>query len=385
MKQSPSKTIFLFAGEQSGDALGADLITPLRTAFPHIKTVGVGGPLMRGEGLNPLLPLESFQTMGFIGVIKRLPFFIKTFFTIKRFILKTKPTLVILIDYPGFNLRLAKSLKKSGYQGPIIQYVCPSVWAWGKKRIPLIETYIDSLMTLLPFEPKLFNSNLINCAFVGHPLTKKSSLAIPTTSSNKSYTISIFPGSRKHEIINNLPLILETLSSLKLLHPQLQFLIVVASDKVKPLIQERVAKSGLYVEIKAHDQLQTALDKTDLTIATSGTITLEIALSKLPCIVVYYISRLDVLIAKYLFKIDLPHYSLPNIIANKTIYPELIGPHFTKENLSKHTQEFITSSTHRENTHAACAHLKKELTASPSLSPFSFLEKQYGHLLSKKD
>ncbi|PCI78592.1 lipid-A-disaccharide synthase [Candidatus Aerophobetes bacterium] len=380
-----TNSIFIFAGEQSGDLLGSALVSDIKQAFPHLAIDGVGGKLLRSQGLNSIMDLESFQTMGFINIVKRLPFFFSSFFKIKRYILKTRPVLVILIDYPGFNLRMAKALKKAKFASPIVQYVCPSVWAWGKKRIPLMETYLDSLMTILPFEPALFNREKLCVDYVGHPLSKNKTLLINKDQKEKPETVALFPGSRSHEIQNNLPIMLAALKKIHLDHPHIQFCLVAASEKSLSLIKPILLKYNLDITIKPHNQLQEVLGSSDLALATSGTITLEIAMAEIPTVVIYHVSPLDVFLAKKVFKVNLAFFSLPNIIAKKAIYTELIGPNLTEESLTKALSSLIDKPQLYQQTKKECQLLKKQLDTPQRSSAFHFLQKHYSFLLNKKN
>ncbi|MBS0627154.1 MAG: lipid-A-disaccharide synthase, partial [Verrucomicrobia bacterium] len=144
--------LFIFAGEPSGDLHGEALIQNLRSLHPEITISGVGGPKMRAAGLDSILEMEQFQVMGFIAVFLSLPKLIRYFYFLAKTILFLKPKAVLFIDYPGFALRLERHLKKKHFKGKIIHYICPSVWAWGKKRIPLMEKTLDLLISIFPFE-----------------------------------------------------------------------------------------------------------------------------------------------------------------------------------------------------------------------------------------
>ena len=165
--------LFIFAGEPSGDLHGEHLLENLKKKRPNLKIKGIGGPRMRAVGLECLLPMEEFQVMGFIDVLSSLPKLYRMFKKIRDEILSAKPSAVLFIDYPGFNLRMARSLKKRKSPSKLLQFVCPSVWAWGKGRIPLMEKNLDKLMTLLPFEPELFSHGSLDVEYVGHPLISR--------------------------------------------------------------------------------------------------------------------------------------------------------------------------------------------------------------------
>ena len=303
--------IFLFAGELSGDRLGESLMKECKGD----EFIGVGGPKMRSLGLQCILPTESFLVMGFTDLLKHLPRLIVLFYRVRKAILKANPDQVILIDYAEFNLKLAASLRKKGYKGKIVQYVCPSVWAWRKHRIQIMEKNLDEVMLLFPFEAECFTE--LKTTFVGHPLAKK-----PSIEREPKY-LTIFPGSRTKEIERNLPLQLKVAKRLSQ-----HVAISVAHDKHRALIEKLAPGTLLF---SGSDIIK----ETDLAIATSGTICLELALAKVPTVVTYSISPMDLFIARKIFKINLPYYCIVNIILKKMVFPEFFGPDFTEENLMK--------------------------------------------------
>ncbi len=164
------KSYFLFAGEASGDLHGSRLIQTLRKEEKIASIYGVGGPHMRQEDFDCLIATEKFQVMGFSDVLLALPHLCKLFYQVRNLVLKTKPDYVILIDYPGFNLRLARALRKQGFKGKLIQYVCPTIWAHGTKRIQILNAYYDLLLTIFPFEATYFSNTKLKVEYVGNPL-----------------------------------------------------------------------------------------------------------------------------------------------------------------------------------------------------------------------
>ena len=164
--------IFIFAGEQSGDLHGAELLYALKQKEPNLQIMGVGGPKMRSQGIYSIEKMESFQVMGLSDVIKALPKLVFLFKNIRNTILKNNPKAVIFIDYPDFNMRMAKSLRKNGYTGKLIHYICPSVWAWRKGRIKDLAETLDLLLTIFPFEPQYFEKTPLKVEYVGNSLVK---------------------------------------------------------------------------------------------------------------------------------------------------------------------------------------------------------------------
>ena len=162
--------LFIFAGEQSGDLHGSHLMRALKKEIPGCRFSGVAGPAMRVEGIESIFSMEKFAVMGFTDVIKAFPSLYKQFYQIRDYILTQKPDGVIFVDYPGFNLRMAKALRKKGYTGKLVHYICPSVWAWGKKRIDHMANSLDLLLTIYPFEADSFSHSSLPVKYIGNPL-----------------------------------------------------------------------------------------------------------------------------------------------------------------------------------------------------------------------
>ncbi len=387
--------LFVFAGEASGDLHGAKLLEALYRLQPDLKVSGVGGARMRAVGLSCVMPMENFQVMGFIDVLLALPKLIRQFYTVRRAILEQNPQAVVLIDYPGFNLRMEKHLRRQGYRGFLCHYICPSVWAWGKNRIPAMAKHLDLLLTILPFEAQYFShtslrdrfetkvrsilrvllsrisilfSRVISTSvydprkknrnsakiipkideplvskrslkvqYVGHPLVKTLSEHIyhPLPIPAGKRLVGLFPGSRKKELLRNFTMQLRVAKKLLALHPDLFFGISVADARLLPLIRALIEQEGLaldrdlFLTQATYDLMQSCA----FAIAKSGTVTLELALHQVPTVVTYGISPLDLFIAKYLLRIRLPYYCIVNILCQKEVFPELIGPHLTEEAL----------------------------------------------------
>jgi lipid-A-disaccharide synthase len=336
-----TRHIFIIAGESSGDRLGADLMRHLPS---DVAVMGVGGPKMRAVGMSTLFPMEELQVMGFVDVVFALPRLIGKFRTVLKAILEQNPPVVVTIDYPGFNLRLAKALRKKGFKGKICHYICPSVWAWGKSRIQLMEAHLDLLLSVLPFEKNYFSK--LTVEYIGHPLSH-----IQPREGKPQNLIALFPGSRSHEIKKNLPYLM----FVKEAFPQYDFVLSLSQEKYRPLLQSANIPLVSPTDLQALHPL--------LAIAKSGTITLELALAQIPTVVVYAISKLDTFLARCIFKIDLPYYALPNLIAQKEVFPELFGPALTPETLVKTVKQLLDN---REPTLEACRDLKKLLDTKNS-------------------
>jgi lipid-A-disaccharide synthase len=358
---------FIFAGEPSGDLLGYHLMQELICHNPTAKIEGVFGPKMRLLAYPCVMHAEDFQVMGFIDVIKNLRRLIKNFVFLKKHLLKNPPKHIILIDYPGFNLRLAKSLKKAKCPSKICQYVCPSVWAWKYNRVKFLKKWVDLVACLFPFEPMYLEKAEVPCTYVGHPLAKAlQSPKLPYAS--RSPILLIFPGSRKGEIERNLRLQVQTaLTSAE----QYRIGISCANDLHRPCIEnilKDLPQSRLFIFPPAENSM--LMEQASLALATSGTITLELALHHLPTIVCYQISRIDYYLAKYFFDIRLPFFCIVNFLMMEEVFPEFYGKNLSVNKLSAKLLELLNSS---ESSQAI---YEKTLNCAPSLlAPNNFFNK----------
>lgn len=362
---SKKKHFFVMAGEPSGDLHGASLIHALKKEIPDSFFCGVSGPRMRAEGTEEVLPMEKFAVMGFTDVLKAFPRIYKQFYLVRDHILKTQPDCVIFIDYPGFNLRLAKALRKKGYSGKLVHYICPSVWAWGKKRIAHMATTLDLLLTIYPFEAKSFAHTSLSVKYIGNPLQEYINRHAYNDNWKDSFSIdgktliSIFPGSRLGEIHRNLPIQLEAAALFQQFHPDTAFGISSSNETNRLLIQHMIDSAGLKNAFTVPKEYTYELMRdSHSAIAKSGTVTLELALHKRPTIVVYALSTLNWLIAKFIIRLKLPHYCIVNILNGKRVFAELIEEGFNAKNLVQHLEN-IHSGAKREDSLYGCQNIIK--------------------------
>lgn len=366
-------SLFLFAGENSGDLHGEALIRAIHAHCPSISIFGVGGPRMRTAGLETVMEMECFQVMGFIDVLLALPRIIRQFYQLRQILLQRQPKMVIFIDYPGFSLAMEKSLSKKGFTGKICHYICPSVWAWGKNRIAKMEKILDHLFVIFPFEKQLFleeapKKRNLQVHFVGHPLVKRmenpiASLphALARELSKDRPLISLFPGSRKKELDRNLSLQLQVAKQLLALCPQALLALSVAS----PLLEKHICSSisDLPITLIEEKHNYALMRQSTLAIAKSGTITLELALHLIPTVVIYGISAFDLIIARDILKIRLPYYCIVNILLQKQVFPELLGPNLTEKKLFNEASAFLLSEEMRESCREKCRFLRTMLAS----------------------
>ncbi len=342
--------LFLLAGEPSGDLQGAALLQELLTLDPTLRIAAVAGPRMRKFPIECVESMENLAVMGFIDVLKALPKLLRIFFSLRKKILELKPKAFVGIDYPGFNLTMHQSLRKHGYKGKQIHYICPTVWAWKKGRIPKMEKSLDLLLTLLPFEPDCFKNTSLKVEYVGHPLTEPIANFQPDPTFRKRFgfaetdkILALFPGSRKTEVERNLPLMRK--AAAKIEDPHLR---VVVSQDLPPT-------ENYHLMQNAH-----------LALAKSGTVALELALHKTPTVVQYAIKPIDLFLATKIFQIRLPYYSLANLILQKEIFPELFGPQLTEETLAARAKELWFEKEKRNATIEGCSELWEALGNRPA-------------------
>jgi lipid-A-disaccharide synthase len=366
--------LFLFAGEQSGDLHGSHLMKALKDILPGVSLFGVGGPGMRAQGLETVIPTEDFEVMGFTDVIRSFPKLYRQFCTVRDLILARNPAAAILIDYPGFNLRLAKALRTQGFKGKIIQYVCPSVWAHGKGRIQHMANTLDLLLAILPFEPSHFIGSGLKTAYIGNPLQEyiqnyyyqedwKLQMGIPA----KIPLVALFPGSRPAEVQRNLPDILEAVLRFKKEEDNVCFGLSCTHAETVRLVADRLLGSGLKVNkdlfFVAKTHTYELMRDSRCAVAKSGTVTLELALHACPTVVVYKLTWLNRFIAKYVLKLKLPHYALANILAEQAVFPELIAQSVSPDRIASHLQSLYHDEAEaRKLCLAGCAKVQKLLT-----------------------
>lgn len=308
----PSNPLYyLVAGEKSGDMHGGKLMRAIKELSPHAEFKGFGGKTMQEEGLKAVIPYDGLQVMGFTDVFLALPRIIPLFYTLAKSILQDNPDRVIFIDYPGFNIRLAKYLRKKGYKGKLVHYIAPTVWAWGKGRIQTMGKTLDLLLTIFPFEPRYFEKTGLKTVFVGNPLMED----LPPLTENTQKTLSLFPGSRQKEIERNLPLQLEAAKLFLKDHPDWNLQVSINDKQTPYSVIQDIPQNGICL-------------------AKSGTVTLELALRGCPTVVQYQLTKLNYFLAKYIFRIALPHYALPNILLNETIFPEFYQVHIDPKELA---------------------------------------------------
>jgi len=341
----------IIAGEASGDLHGANLARAMLEKDNDLVLAGIGGAGMADAGVELLYNNSRLAVMGFIEIIRSLKD-IRTAMNMleSRFRLQP-PHLLILIDYPGFNLELARRAKK--YNIPVLYYISPKIWAWREGRLKKVKKYVDRLAVILPFEKKYYEDRGIDVDFVGNPLLDEvytsQTPAVFKTRNNihpEAKVIGIMPGSRKQEIVKLLPLFMQTARMLHGAIPNCIFLLPLASTLAESDLEEHLFKTeGLDVRI-IQDKRYEAMASCHAAIAASGTLTLELAILKVPMVVCYRVSQLTYLFAKPFIKVRFA--SLVNLVAGREIVPELLQHRVTPEDIFREIMPLLVNDEARE-------------------------------------
>lgn len=319
------KIKFAFSvGEESGDFLGAQLINNLKKKYPEASFVGLAGNLMQKEGMESLFPIKDLSVMGLIDPLLNLNRLLRRRKQLIDFILEEQPEFFIGIDSPSFNAGIAKRIK-SKTNTKTIQYVCPQFWAWRKRRASRFKNYLDHIYSIFPFEEKLLAKEDMSSSFTGHPLAEhfeidvdKREFKSKMSLNSKKIYIALLPGSRKSELKNHLKILEKVASSYFSSNPNYHFIIALTEEN--PISEDRYLKKENISLIKGNTR--EVLKACDYAIVSSGTATLETMLSKTPFCVIYKSNSIsNFIITNLLLKLDF--ISLPNILANKKIVPEL--------------------------------------------------------------
>lgn len=332
----------IVAGEASGDRHAAKLVNAIRELHPDpkIRFFGAAGPAMREAGVEAVVEADNLSIVGIAEIGRALPMFWRAFRALRAAAEKRVPDGVILVDFPDFNLKLAKSLKTRGFK--VIYYISPQLWAWRKYRLTTIKKYVDLVITILPFEKEWYRQNGFDrVEYVGSPLARE---VFATKSreqfrglheiESKSPLVALLPGSRHKEIVRVLPVMLEAAALMQRKRPDIGFAVVASTSENRKDAEEIIAGSALrdYVSI-VQGETYDAIAASDVAAVTSGTATLETGILGTPLVVVYKTSAMNYRLLEPI--IDVPHYGLINLIAEKRLATELIQDEFTPDSLAR--------------------------------------------------
>ncbi|ATH83037.1 lipid-A-disaccharide synthase [Pseudomonas sp. KHPS1] len=329
--------VALVAGEASGDILGSGLIQAIKARHPDAEFIGVGGARMEAEGLKSYFPMERLAVMGLVEVLGRLFELLGRRRQLARDLIAAKPDVFIGIDAPDFNLGLELKLRRAGIK--TVHYVSPSVWAWRQKRVLKIREACDLMLTLFPFEAQFYDAHQVPVRFVGHPLADAIPLQADRVAAREALdlpqdgpVVALMPGSRGGEVARLGDLFLDAAIRLRALRPGVRFLLPCATPERRAQLEQMLASRDLPLTLldgRSHE----ALAACDAVLIASGTATLEALLYKRPMVVAYRVAPLTYRILKRLVKS--PYISLPNLLAERLLVPELIQEAATAEALAQ--------------------------------------------------
>ena len=354
--------ILISAGEASGDIHAAAVTAALKQIDSSVEVFGMGGDALRAAGGEVLFDIKDHGVMGFVEVIKKLPDLFKLRSDFARVMDERQPDCLVVVDYPGFNMKLAKVAHDKGI--PVVSYIAPSAWAWNKGRAKNVAKIVDKVACIFPFEYDVYKEAGAPVEFVGHPLLDIVKPAWERTEAEAWVgkqpghpLVLLMPGSRLMEIEKMLPNLLAGAKLLKKQLPEVQFAMPRAGTIPLELLQSKIKASGLDIKI-TEGQNNDLFSVADLALATSGTVTLEAALCGLPSIIVYRTSALNAFIARRV--INIPNIGLPNIVAGRQILPELLQEDFTPANVAKTAVELLAPER-RPQLEADLAFMKARL------------------------
>lgn len=337
--------ILISAGEASGDIHAAAVTAAIKKIDSSVEVFGMGGDALRNAGGEVLFDIKDHGVMGFVEVLKKLPDLFKLRDDFEKVMDERKPDCLITVDYPGFNMKLAKLANDKGI--PVVSYIAPSAWAWHKSRAKKVAKIVDKVACIFPFEYDVYKEAGAHVEFVGHPLvdivkpkmTQEEAMAFAGKEEGKKL-ILLMPGSRLMEIEKMLPTLLEAAKIIKKQLPEVSFVMPRAGTIPISLLEEKIQASGLDVKITEGNNYD-LFSVADLALATSGTVTLEAALCGLGSVIVYKTNPVTYFIAKLL--VNIPHIGLPNIVAAKSVLPELIQNDFTPAKVAQEALALLES------------------------------------------
>ena len=328
VKNNQHNTFLIIAGEPSGDRHGAGFIRALKEKIPGCSVFGIGGDMMRKEGMEILFPIEKMAVLGIVEVLKHLPYIGTVFQTLIREAIKRRPAAVILIDYPDFNIRFAKKIRRHIHSGiKILYYISPQVWAWRRSRIKTIARYIDAMAVVFPFEKKFYEKTGMRVEFVGHPLLD---VVRPSATKQEFFAklglhpnlpaIGLLPGSRRQEIVRHLPVMMEAMNAVNKDLEDVQVIIGRAQNAQVFVHDSLPSMTGFKTVLS--DDIYNIMHYCTLVVVSSGTATLETAIAGTPMVIIYKMAPLTYFIARRM--VATPFIGMANIVHDTKVVPELI-------------------------------------------------------------
>jgi lipid-A-disaccharide synthase len=373
-----NNNILIIAGEPSGDIRGGELLSELKGLLPETSFWGIGGDRMKDEGVELIEHVQNLSIVGVWEAIKDLSRIREQYKQVAENVKKRKPSLAILIDYPGFNLKIASFLHREKI--PVVYYIIPQVWAWGQSRVKSIKKNIDKVLVLFNFEKEFLARFGINAEFVGHPLLE----SVPEKTEKKedpsSLSIALLPGSRESEIKNLLPVMAGAAERISRYKEDVSFIVAENSNIDSSLYDSILSKYEKLHLTRIKDNTFEALSKSDFAVVTSGTATLETAVMEKPMVITYRTSFLTATLFRLFVRA--PYIGLANIVAGKEVAPEILQEDATPENLSKKVLEMINDEQEMLNIKGELRKVKEALGEKGAAKKAANAINQY---IEKKD
>ncbi len=357
------RNLFIVAGEISGDTHGAGLMRALKERHGPVNFSGLGGPQMRAAGGENVEDwLEQAAVLGLWEVLKVYGWFRRKFAEALKNVAQEKPDAVVLMDYPGFNLRLAKALRARHYPGKIIFYISPQVWAWKKGRVKTMAKLLDLMICIFPFEKELYEKSGLRTVFAGHPLVDR------TAAMKKGWTrepglVGFFPGSRSNEVARLFPVMLRAAAIIRKKVPEARFAVSAANERLKSEMLEIIAREGVpearhWIEVGTAPVL---MQRAGVAAVASGTATLEAACFGMPYVLVYKVNPITYVVGKSVVRVK--HLGIVNILAGETVVRELVQGACEPESLAGSVTALLISPRTREELESRLAAVVAKLGA----------------------
>jgi lipid-A-disaccharide synthase len=337
------------AGEASGDLHASEVIQELRRLDPSLELFGIGGDRLEREGMQLLHHAREMGIVGLFNVLRHLRMFRRVFDELIARIAQERPDAVLLVDYPDFNLRVAKRCKALGLR--VIYYISPQLWAWRKGRVKQIAKYVDEMIVIFPFEEEFYRRHNVPVTYVGHPLIEQLHAIqrqVGPDHTERPLRIALMPGSRRMEVASLLPAMLAAVGELQK-ERAIEAFVIQAPTIARAELEAQMHATGIELTIVEHDGGQ-ALANADVALSSSGTATLESAVLGTPVVVMYRLSAATYWLARHLVK--LPHFSLVNIVAGESIVPELLQDQVTGPHIAAEVRKLIEPATYARVTQA---------------------------------
>lgn len=362
--KTPHRKVLIVTGEASGDLHGSNLIRAVRTIDPAVNFFGIGGPRMAEAGCEILVPGEEIAVMGLVEVLGHFPVIRRAFNRLKIILNGAeRPSALVLIDFPEFNLRLAKVARRAGV--PVLYYVSPQVWAWRRGRVKKIAAVVDRLAAIFPFEPELYRGLPIQVEYVGHPLldefridTERGAYLEGLGLDPARPVVGIFPGSRRNELHYNLDVMLAAAERIREKRPETVFLLPIAPTVSREELERALAGRALPVTLVEGNIYDTA-NASDAILAVSGTVTLQVALVGTPMAIVYRMAPLTYAIGKRLVKV--PFIGLANIVAGESVVREFIQEAATADSLAGEILHILDDADYSRRIRMGLTNVRKRL------------------------